>query len=303
MATTTARIGTTSARRGTGNAVRHPASWWADGCIELRWAGRKQVPTAITGATFDIDLVRIWQVVSGAVVITSGTRRLRAGPGAWLVLPGALAHQHIAAGTVMRSLGCRWRDAEGRLPLADLPPWEVPARLHRDLDRAVCHVEAWIARHGAGWPDADSPRSVNRAPVDAAAYGRLQQALYALLGVLVQDLASAVTMTDAAVGRAMAFLRAHGAGPYPGTRQVAAAAGIGQRRCEQRFTALAGASPGAWHRRIRVEEACRRLAGTDPEVKAIAQSLGFASAPVFRRWFRKECGCSPLAWHRQGVGP
>jgi AraC-like DNA-binding protein len=269
------------------------------------------VPEVISGPASDVDLVRVWQVVSGTVVVTSGGRRLRAGAGAWLVLPGALVHQHIAAGTVLRSLGCRWRDAVGRLPLADMPPWEVPPRLHRDLDRAVIAIEGWIARHGAGWPDANAPRSVNRAPVDAVTYGRLQLALFTLLDVLLRDLSAApVALAAADLSRAVAFLRSHGAGPYPGTAQVAAAAGLGVRTLEQRFVHDLGVTPAAWHRRLRVAEACRRLSGSDmsaaaakPTVKAVARSLGFASAPIFRRWFHKACGCSPQAWQRRAHGP
>jgi AraC-like DNA-binding protein len=294
-------MGTTGATGGTAGGIRHPAAWWAAGCLELRWAGPKRIERTIDGPTMGLDLVRVWQVVSGEAVVELGGRTWRAGPGAWLVLPGAIARQRLAAGTRLRSLACSWRDADGRLPLAGLPPWEVPARQHCRLDRAVTAIEVWMAEHGAGWPDATSTRTQNRAPIGAEAYGGLQLALFRLLAVLVDDLV-APAAADSAVERALALLRTHAAAAYPGTSGVAAAAGLGVRRLEQRFSAALGTTPRAWHQQLRLDEACRRLTTPHPEVKAIARQLGFAGPVVFRRWFRAATGSAPLAWRRLDHG-
>jgi AraC family transcriptional regulator len=52
-------------------------------------------------------------------------------------------------------------------------------------------------------------------------------------------------------------------------------------------------------RRLRIEEACRRLAsGSDPIVE-VALGLGFADQAHFSRTFRRMTGCTPRAWRRR----
>lgn len=297
-------MGTKRATIATGNDIRHPAAWWATGRLDLHWAGRKRIATGIDSRTTSTDVVRVWQVVSGEVLVEHGGRSWRAAAGTWLILPGAVARQRIATGVVLRSLGCTWLDADRRLPLAGLPPCVVAAAHHRDLDRAVTRIERWTARHGAGWPDAASPRSANLAPLSAPAYGTLQEGLFALLGVLLGILGQPrSTGGDAAVERALACLGAHAEAPFPGSRLLATAAGLGPRRLEQRFAAALATTPRAWHNRLRVAAACRRLSGPPVAVKALARDLGFGGAPAFRRWFHAATGCSPLAWRRRSLQP
>lgn len=284
-------------------SVRHPAAWWAAGRLELRWAGRKRIDHAIDGAAADRDLVRIWGIEAGQALIEHGGRSLQAAAGSWLVLPGAVARQCLPAGTVLRSLGLAWRDGEGRTPLAGLPPWIVPPLRARSLERIVVAVERWILRHGERAPHAGSPRSANRLPVSAAEHGRLQLHLGALLDLLLAEGASATGRpADPAIERALTALRAHAAGAYPGTAVLAAAAGLGPRRFQQRFTAATGLAPRDWHQRLRLDEACRLLSGPDPVVKGIAFQLGFSGSAAFRRWFHAGTGGAPLSWRRRSLG-
>lgn len=283
--------------------MRHPAAWWAAGRLELRWAGRKRIDHAIAGAAADRDLVRIWGIEAGQAQIEHDGRSLRAAAGSWLVLPGAVARQCLPAGTVLRSLGLAWRDGDGRTPLAGLPPWVVPPTRVRSLERAVAAVERWILRHGEPASRADSPRSANRLPVSAADHGRLQLHLGALLDLLLAGSAPASGRpADPAIERSLAALRAHAAGAFPGTAVLAAAAGLGQRRFQQRFTAATGLAPRDWHQRLRLDEACRLLSGPDPVVKGIAFQLGFSGSAAFRRWFHAGTGCAPLSWRRRSLG-
>lgn len=67
------------------------------------------------------------------------------------------------------------------------------------------------------------------------------------------------------------------------------------------FKSLTGHSPVAYLRRIRVEEACRRLLETDLDVGAIAEQVGYENHSSFTRAFKQIMGMSPQDY-RTGTG-
>ena len=269
----------------------------------MHWADRKRIATTIDAPTSDPAVVRIWHITHGAALVVHGGRRWEVPAGSWLVLPGSVARQRLPAGTEVRSLGFAWRDVSGRVPLSELPPWVMPAARARACAQAVGALEQWVARHGSGWPTAAAPRSANRAPVSAAVYGHLQQRLFALLAVLLPAApAGRPSVADTVAQRAQLMLQAHAAGAYPGTELLASRLGLGRRSLEQRFRAVTGQTLGAWHDRLRRDEACRLLSHGEPVLKTIAHQLGFAGVPAFRRWFRAATGRAPLAWRTHTLG-
>jgi len=72
----------------------------------------------------------------------------------------------------------------------------------------------------------------------------------------------------------------------------------------RRFAVEVGESPAAFHRRIRIEEACRLLATQDSSVRSIAIRVGFPDQAHFCRVFKKTTGVAPREFVREkGMGP
>lgn len=99
------------------------------------------------------------------------------------------------------------------------------------------------------------------------------------------------------VGRVVDILRASPAEPV-GLAMLAAEVGINAAHLARAFRAAMGVSPGEYHRRARIAEAARRLAGRDEPIVAIASGLGFADQAHLTRWFTRIVGVSPAAYRR-----
>lgn len=77
---------------------------------------------------------------------------------------------------------------------------------------------------------------------------------------------------------------------------------LSERQFRRRFTLAVGETPTRFVERLRVECACRHLAGSQASVEQIARLAGFASPDVLRRTFERCLGVSPTVW-RARFGP
>ena len=76
-------------------------------------------------------------------------------------------------------------------------------------------------------------------------------------------------------------------------------AGLTGRTFKRRFTAAAGVSPIAYVQRLRIEEAKRRLEGTEASVDEISWQVGYEEPAFFRRLFKRVTGLAPGAYRRR----
>ncbi len=70
-------------------------------------------------------------------------------------------------------------------------------------------------------------------------------------------------------------------------------------RLSRAFRRHHGEAIGDMHRRLRIEEACRRLADPRASIAAVATDLGFADQSHFTRVFRRHTGTTPARYRRQ----
>jgi PAS domain S-box-containing protein len=75
--------------------------------------------------------------------------------------------------------------------------------------------------------------------------------------------------------------------------ELAAVAGLSQTQLERRMRRAFGLSPRQYLLRIRVDEAIRRLAGTDEPLADIAHACGWYDQSAFTRQFTRVAGCTP----------
>jgi transcriptional regulator GlxA family with amidase domain len=80
---------------------------------------------------------------------------------------------------------------------------------------------------------------------------------------------------------------------------LAARACLCRRHFTRRFKEEFGTSPAAFVERLRLNEACHRLAVRDNSVEHIAASLGFKSAATFRRAFQRQLGIMPIDYRHR----
>ena len=107
-----------------------------------------------------------------------------------------------------------------------------------------------------------------------------------------------VAMEDAAVARAMRFIRDHPHGPVA-VAEVVKAARLSRRVLERRFRREFNSSIQAEIRRVRTDKIARLLVETHMPVSEIAGSLHFPDVQHFARYFRAGKQISPLAYRRQ----
>jgi transcriptional regulator GlxA family with amidase domain len=83
----------------------------------------------------------------------------------------------------------------------------------------------------------------------------------------------------------------------PGARHtladLAERAGLSTRHLQRRFPAELGLAPAAYVERVRVEAACRALAGGEEPVESLACRLGFGTSETLRRAFHRQVGIAP----------
>jgi AraC-like DNA-binding protein len=85
--------------------------------------------------------------------------------------------------------------------------------------------------------------------------------------------------------------------------ELARMAGLSVSQFDRRFQSAFGMSPRNYLLRVRVEDACRRLARSDEKIVVIAQECGFYDHAHFARSFRKLMGVSPAAYRQAHQHP
>lgn len=80
--------------------------------------------------------------------------------------------------------------------------------------------------------------------------------------------------------------------------EMARICGLPRRSFERRFTKATGCSPISYVQRLRVEEAKRRLEGTEA-VEEISWAVGYEDPAFFRRLFKRLTGITPKAYRRK----
>jgi transcriptional regulator GlxA family with amidase domain len=71
------------------------------------------------------------------------------------------------------------------------------------------------------------------------------------------------------------------------------------RQFSRRFKTEFGCTPADFVEKVRLEEACRRLSGSQSTVESVAASVGFKSSDVFRRRFEQRVGLTPTEFRRR----
>jgi LacI family transcriptional regulator len=111
-----------------------------------------------------------------------------------------------------------------------------------------------------------------------------------------------VAVADAALARAMGFIRNRARGPMTVT-EVAQAAGLSRRALERRFRREFKASIQGEIRRARTDQIARLLVETHLPINEIAAALKFPDGLHFSRYFRAGKNLSPLQYRRQFGSP
>ena len=110
-----------------------------------------------------------------------------------------------------------------------------------------------------------------------------------------------VAVEDAQVAKALTCIRDRARSPLT-VNEVAQVAGLSRRVLERRFRQQMGGSILKEIRRQRTDQIARLLLETNLPVTRIADSLGFADAQHFARYFRAAKKMSPLAFRKTAGG-
>ncbi|QHT63262.1 AraC family transcriptional regulator [Paenibacillus lycopersici] len=82
-------------------------------------------------------------------------------------------------------------------------------------------------------------------------------------------------------------------------REMAAAAGVGERQFNRLFMKRTGMSFKAYHQNVRIREACRLLRATDRKISDIASAVGYQDIPYFNELFKRKNGVSPREYRNE----
>jgi len=111
-------------------------------------------------------------------------------------------------------------------------------------------------------------------------------------GIVARQSTDFFAVEDQFVADAMQFMLRESHRPI-GVEDVARAVFATTRTLQRRFQKARGCSVGEELRRLRLERAKRRLAGSEDPIKNIAHECGFQSSVRMGEVFRRELGCSP----------
>ncbi len=81
--------------------------------------------------------------------------------------------------------------------------------------------------------------------------------------------------------------------------RIAAALFLNKIYLSKCFKQATGSTLLQYHNRVRCENACELLTGTDLSVEIVSDRVGFATASHFSRVFRSFYGCSPSEYRRR----
>jgi LacI family transcriptional regulator len=110
-----------------------------------------------------------------------------------------------------------------------------------------------------------------------------------------------VAVDDPHLVKALTCIRDRAGSPLT-VNEIARTAGVSRRALERRFRQQMGGSILKEIRRQRTDRIARLLVETNLPVARIAESLGFADAQHFARYFRAAKKMSPLAFRKTGGG-
>ena len=197
---------------------------------------------------------------------------------------------HLAAAGLLDGAGCA---ASPRLV----------GTLRRLFPRVQADTDNVIRRAGNLWTcsrDADSAALVARLFAESFSL-TLGRSLAAREppGPLAGPLTAA---TDPFVARAQLWIRDRFTRRFR-IADLARDLGVSHQSLIRRFRAAGSASPREFVQRTRVDAAMSMLAETSRSVTEIAQLVGYADVPSFRRVFTAATGVSPSAWRRARRAP
>jgi LacI family transcriptional regulator len=116
-------------------------------------------------------------------------------------------------------------------------------------------------------------------------------------GVVIRQSTSTLAIHDAALARAVSYIRENAAEAISVT-DVARQAGLSRCVLERRFRESFHRSPGEEIRRVRLERARQLLVETDLSIPDVAESCGFGSNAYFTDCFNRSQGISPLRYRK-----
>lgn len=178
-------------------------------------------------------------------------------------------------------------------------------RLPGGLFAADVLAERQVSRPGPALQAAVG--GLERLAESGARPARLDAALAAIIGLLVDGLPGEVLAPAFAVDRGFAArLQALFARLPPGPASAAAIAramGLSRRTLERQCRDQLGCGPVQAHARWRVQRAGELLRTTDWPVRAVSATLGFANQFHFSRAFARVHGAAPTAWRLSGGSP
>jgi LacI family transcriptional regulator len=125
-----------------------------------------------------------------------------------------------------------------------------------------------------------------------------QQVLVAPRGVVERRSTDTLAVDDAAMVRALRFIRGDPARAM-NVPDVARKAGLCRRTLELRFQNLLGRSPAAEIRRVRIDHAIHLLQHTNLSVATVAERSGFNSPEYMASVFRSQLAASPLRFRKK----
>lgn len=99
---------------------------------------------------------------------------------------------------------------------------------------------------------------------------------------------------DPVLVRAVALMESHIEAPLSLTA-IAQQIGRSPRRVQAVFAHHLGCSPGAWYRKIRLEQAHALISASERSITDIAMACGFVSVAVFSRAFKRQFAIAPSA--------
>jgi AraC-like DNA-binding protein len=132
-------------------------------------------------------------------------------------------------------------------------------------------------------------------PETDALLAALARALLLALGHPSRSAASGDAAAQATYLRCRTWLEEHAASGA-GVQESGAALDLAPAYISRLFQRFDRVTPGAYCRRLRLQQAADRLVGTSDQVQEIAEASGYADAFHFSRAFSREFGVSPTAF-------
>lgn len=121
-------------------------------------------------------------------------------------------------------------------------------------------------------------------------------------GVVVRQSSDAFAIEDAAVRRALDYIREHACDPMA-VKEMLGHVGLCRRTLEVRFRAILGRTPHDQIRRVQIGHAKRLLDETDFTVAEVARRCGFGFVNRFSRIFRDAVGLPPGRYREERRAP